>query len=54
MSLGEKLAFNFFMLIFLGLLMFTAVTYIPPLILIVSRPLLWLAEGGENQVIFLK
>jgi len=53
MSPGEKFAFNSSMLIFLSLLIFTAVTYLPPLILITSRQLLWLSKSAENQLLLL-
>jgi Small subunit of serine palmitoyltransferase-like len=53
MSPGEKLAFNSFMLMFLSLLIFTTVTYLPPLVLTASRKLLWLGKSAENQLLLL-
>jgi hypothetical protein len=44
---GEKFAFNSFMLIF------TAVTYPPPLVLIASPQLLWVDRSAANQLLLL-
>lgn len=53
MSPGEKLAFNSFMLMFLSLLIFTVVTYLPPLVLLASRELLWLGKSAEKRLVLL-
>lgn len=53
MTAGEKFAFNSFMLLFLSLLIFTAVRYLPPLVLIASRQLLWLGKSAANQLLLL-
>jgi hypothetical protein len=50
---GEKFAFNSFMLIFLSLLIFTAETYLSPLVLIASPQLLWLGRSAANQLLLL-
>jgi hypothetical protein len=47
MTPGERLASTSFMVIILTLLIFMAITYIPPLVVIASRQLLWL--GKEYQ-----
>ena len=53
MSPGERLAFNSFMFIFLSLLILTAVTYFPPLVLGASRQFLQLGKSVENQLLLL-
>jgi hypothetical protein len=50
---GEKFAFNSFMLIFLSLLIFTAVTYLSPLVLIASPQVLWFGRSAANQLLLL-
>jgi hypothetical protein len=53
MTPGERLTFNSFMVIFDSVLMFTAVNYVPPLVVIVSRQLLWLGKSANNRLVLL-